>query len=649
MSRVLSPWVRRCERISLFCCLGLLLALLPHRAAATHIVGGELDLQHKTGNTYTLTLNLYFDAVNGQTGAIRDMLPAGFFVKGTNQRLFDLALPLTGSTYVQYTSPACSIGSLSTRKLEYRADVQLTAASFSSPGGYYVAVENCCRNGNISNIVSPGAAAQTFYLEFPAVVQNGQPFIDSTPRIFPPLSDYACRNELFYFDFGGQDTDGDSLAYDMVTPLNGHATSGNPNPGQAVQAPYLPVVWNPGLSTLNQIPGAPALGINARSGRLTVRPADIGLYVFGVRCSEYRRRVKIGETRRDFQLLVVNCATNQPPHVQMQTQGSNAPYRFGRDTLRLVPGGNHCLSIRFTDPDPSSALTVTTRPVNFSGLAPSFSTMASGMVHAAGQPDTLTATLCFPACTDTHGRVYLLDVIVADNGCSLPKHDTLHVAFTAVQPPNAAPVLSSTLPPAPLPPADVTPAVVSLHLGEHYAATLHGTDADRHALTMTATGDGFDLASVGMRFTAQNGTGVADGSFTWDPSCDAVRVAGYDGGGLLVHFRLTESGPCVPLPQERVVLFKVMPLPDPVAFRPPNVITPNGDGLNDFLIMPDLPLDFCDHKYAGIVIYSRWGQPVFKSSERGFRWGGTGAGGMYYYLVTYTDGRRFKGWVEVIP
>ncbi|MDQ2772494.1 MAG: gliding motility-associated C-terminal domain-containing protein [Bacteroidota bacterium] len=633
----------------MFSLLGLLLALLPRAASATHIVGGELDLQHKTGTTYTLTLNLYFDAVYGQTGAIRDVLPAGFFVKNTNQRVFDINLPLTSTTYVQYTSPACSIGSLSTRKLVYTADVQLTAANFSNAGGYYVAVENCCRNASISNIVNPGAAAQTFYLEFPAVTQNNQPFIDSTPRIFPPLSDYACRGELFYFDFGGQDTDGDSLAYDMITPLNGHATAGNPNPGQAVQAPYQPVFWNPGLNTLNQIPGTPALGINARTGRLTVQPANTGLYVFGVRCSEYRHRVKIGETRRDFQLLVVNCATNQPPHVQMQAQGSNAPYRFGRDTLRLVPGGNHCLSIRYTDPDPGSALTVTTRPVNFSGLVPSFSTTATGMVHAAGQPDTLTATLCFPACTDTHGRVYLLDVIVADNGCSLPKHDTLHVAFTAVQPPNAAPVLSSTLPPAPLPPADVSPAVVSLHLGEHYAATLHGTDADNHALTMTATGDGFDLASVGMRFTARNGAGVADGSFTWDPSCDAVRVAGYDGGGLLVHFRLTESGPCVPLPQERVVLFKVVPLPDPVAFRPSNVITPNGDGLNDFLIMPDLPLDFCDHKYAGITIYSRWGQQVFQSSERGFRWGGAGAGGMYFYLVTYTDGRRFKGWVEVIP
>ena len=629
--------------------LGLLLLwLLPLAASATHIVGGELDLRHRTGSVYTLTLNLYFDAIAGDVGAIRPTLPAGIFMKGTNQRIVDVTMPMVSSTYVQYTSPACSIGSLSTRKLVYTADVTLNPVVYTNPTGYYVAVENCCRNASISNIISPGNAAQTFYLEFPAVVRNGQPFIDSTPQIFPPLSDYACRGELFYYDFGGQDPDGDSLAYDMVTPLNGHATSGNPNPAQAISAPYSLVTWKTGLSEQNQIPGAPTLQVNARTGRLTVRATDLGLFVFGVRCSEYRNRVKIGETRRDFQLLVVNCTTNQPPKLQVTMPGATQPYRFGRDTLRLVPGGTRCLSIRYTDPDPGSVLTMSTRAVNFTGQLPTFTTRTSGTVHAAGQPDTLTATLCFPDCADTKGKVYLLDVIVADNGCSLPKHDTLRVAFTATQPPNAAPVLTSTFPPAPVPASDANAAVVHVVLGQPYSATLLGTDADNNALTMTATGDGFDLAAAGMRFAAQNGTGRATATFAWEPDCGAVATTG-GSNGLLVRFGLAEAGPCVPLPQERVVRFIVDPVPDPKPFKPSNVITPNRDGINDVFYMPDLPLDFCDRKFAGIVIYSRWGQPVFRSEERGFAWGGQGVGGLYYYLVTYTDGRRFKGWVEVIP
>ena len=626
----------------------LLLWLLPQVASATHIVGGELDLQHKTGNNYTLTLNLYFDAINGEMGAIRPTLPAGIFVKDTNQRITDVVMPMVNSTYVQYTNAACAIGTLSTRKLVYTAEVILNPAVYTSPGGYYIAVENCCRNASIYNIIAPGSAAQTFYLEFPAVVRNGQPFIDSTPQIFPPLSDYACQNELFYFDFGGQDADGDSLAYDMVTPLNGHATAGNPNPGQAVSAPYSLITWKAGYDTQNQILGAPALGIDAHTGRLTVRADNIGLHVFGVRCSEYRNHVKIGETRRDFQLLVRTCTANQPPHLQVTMPGATQPYRFGRDTLRLVPGGNRCLSIRYTDPDPSSMLTMSTRAVNFTGQLPSFTTRTNGMVHAAGRPDTLTATLCFPDCADTKGKVFLLDLIVADNGCSLPKHDTLRVAFIATQPPNAAPVLTSTLPAAPLPLSDANAAVVHIVLGQPYSATLLGTDADNNALALTAVGDGFDLAAAAMRFTPRNGTGRATADFVWQPDCGAVAATG-TGYGLLVRFRLAETGPCVPLPQERVVRFVVDPVPDPKPFVPSNVITPNGDGFNDAFYMPDLPLDFCERKFAGIVIYSRWGQPVFKSDARGFKWGGQGAGGLYYYLVTYTDGRRFKGWVEVMP
>ncbi|WP_157780995.1 gliding motility-associated C-terminal domain-containing protein [Hymenobacter sedentarius] len=626
----------------------LVLAMLaPLSASATHIVGGELDLQHKTGSLYTLTLNLYFDAINGDPGALDQQLTASIFAKGSNARMANVVLTLTSNTFVNYTNPACTVGSLSTRKLVYTNDITLNAATYTNTTGYYVAVERCCRNVTIGNIVAPGAAAQTFYLEFPAVARNGAAFIDSTPRIFPPLGDYACRGELFYYDFGGQDPDGDSLAYDMVTPLNGHTTTAQPLVAQAAPAPYALITWNAGLGTTNQIPGSPALGIDARTGRLTVRPSSLGLFVFGVRCSEYRKGVKIGETRRDFQLYVLNCPTNTPPKLQVWATGAKAVYRPGRDTLRLVPGGNRCLTIRYTDPDPNSVLTMSSRPVNFTEPAPLFTTVRSGTVRAAGAPDTLTATLCFPDCTDTKGKVYLLDLIVADNGCSLPKRDTVRVAFTATQAPNTAPVLTSTFPPAPLPLSSANPAVVRVVLGQRYTATLAGTDIDRNALALSAAGDGFDLEAVKMTFAAQNGTGQANATFTWEPTCEAVSVGATS--GLTVHFRLTETGPCTPLPQERVIRFEIAPPRDSVAFHPPNIITPNGDAKNDFFTMPDLPVDFCDHRFAGIKIFSRWGQLVYQSPDRGFRWGGAGSAGTYYYLVTYTDGRKYKGWVEVIP
>ncbi|MVN76212.1 T9SS type B sorting domain-containing protein [Hymenobacter sp. HMF4947] len=622
---------------------GLLLAgllLWARLAMATHIVGGEMDLLHQSGSTYTLTLTLYFDAINGSAGALDQSLVAGIFDKATNRQLAFVPLPLTSNTFVSYTNPACAVGTLSTRKLVYARNITLDAATYTSTTGYYAAVERCCRNLAIGNIVNPGGAAQTFYLEFPAVVRGGASFVDSTPRIFPALGDYACLNTLFYYDFGGQDPDGDSLVYDMVTPLNGHSTAANPAPAP-LAAPYSAVTWTTGLGTANQIPGAPALGIDAHTGRLTVRPSRLGLFVFGVRCSEYRQGVKIGETRRDFQLYVLNCPQNNPPVATVVAGGHT--YRAGRDTVRLSPN-SLCFSIKYTDPDASSALTLSTQPVNFTSPAPAFTTTSSGLVRAAGQPDTLTATLCFPACTNTKGKVYLLNVIVADNGCSLPKHDTVQVAFTATVAPNTAPVLTSTLPPEPVP--STAPVVVRLPLGQPYTATFLGLDADPNPLTLTATGEGFDLAAAGMAFTAQNGTGRATGTFTWTPACGPATA---NATGLVVHFLLTESGVCEPLPQSRTVRFEVEQPVDSLAFRPPNVITPNGDGLNDTFALPDLPPDFCGSQFANVQIFSRWGQLVYRSPARTFAWAGAGAGGIYYYLVTYTDGRRFKGWLEVLP
>jgi gliding motility-associated-like protein len=718
-------------------------------ARATHIVGGEMDLQYVQGDTYQLTLNLYFDALNGNAGALDNTLTVSIFEKGTDRRVRDLTLPLTSNTLVNYTNPACaSFTSLVTRRLVYAAPLNLPASIYASSNGYYAAVERCCRNNGISNIINPAAAGQTFYLEFPAVMRNGQPFRDSTPRIFPPLGDYACLGELFYYDFGGQDADGDSLAYELSTPLNGNSTPDLPRPPVAAPQPYRPVVWAAGLSILNQIPGAPTLSINARNGQLQVLPTEVGLFVFGIKCSEFRQGRKIGETRRDFQLKVIPCNRNNPPSVNVRMPGTTASYVPGRDTLRLRSGVSRCLSLRFTDPDVPSRLSLSLRAVNFpASLLPAFS-VTQGTVRSPGAPDTLVSELCFPSCFNSRGQVYLLDLIVSDDGCSLPKRDTVRVAFTAVPDPNTAPTIASTaaLPlrarPGDLITFDVTgtdldndpltltmggqgfqpadqgatftqgmsgnqvrgrfswrvdcravgrplyefdfvvgaspcgeaqtaslripiqidysntaptlvsnpmlvpgsvdmPVSVQRLVGDVYEATFTGTDPDTDPLVLSARGNGFELADVGMSFVAQNGNGRATATFRWEADCRRRRSAG---NPLDVTFQLQETT-CRPEPQTRVVRFELIS-PDPVAFTPPNIFTPNNDPdrRNEFFAIPDLPPDFCDSRFSSIKIFSRWGNQVYASKARDFRWdGGKQPAGVYFYLVEFTDGRKYKG------
>ena len=74
----------------------------------------------------------------------------------------------------------------------------------------------------------------------------------------------------------------------------------------------------------------------------------------------------------------------------------------------------------------------------------------------------------------------------------------------------------------------------------------------------------------------------------------------------------------------------------------PNVITPNGDNLNEtFQLGPDCP--------PRLQVYSRWGQKVFEAAAYQDDWNAAGQpAGVYYYLLTYPDGQRIKGWVEVV-
>jgi len=80
-----------------------------------------------------------------------------------------------------------------------------------------------------------------------------------------------------------------------------------------------------------------------------------------------------------------------------------------------------------------------------------------------------------------------------------------------------------------------------------------------------------------------------------------------------------------------------------------NIITPNGDGQNDLLIIDNVTL------YPGnsLTVFNRWGREVFATTNYNNTtnaWGSDPgiAAGVYYYLFKLADGTSTKGWVEVV-
>lgn len=77
----------------------------------------------------------------------------------------------------------------------------------------------------------------------------------------------------------------------------------------------------------------------------------------------------------------------------------------------------------------------------------------------------------------------------------------------------------------------------------------------------------------------------------------------------------------------------------------PSIITPNGDGVNDFFVIPCL-FDENTFPHSQVVIINQWGDEVYRSGQPyGNNWGGTFNGealpvGTYFYMVDLGNGEE---------
>ncbi len=720
---------------------------------ATHIVGGEIELQvvnNQLSVSHRLSLNLYFDDINGNAGAKDLFVRVGIFSKKDNILISFATLPIVTDSLIGFSNPDCAQNnSVRTRFLRYSALVYLDPNLYTDSQGYYIAWERCCRNNVITNIQNPESAGSVFYLSFPALRQNGNLFPNSSPSFKVLTGDYICRNRPFVFDFGATDADGDSLVYSLVTPYNGYSSTLNPRPDFPTGTSNYPLVrWQTGYSTSNVIPGPQPLKVNARNGQLSVTTDVLGLYVFCVLVEEYRKGVKIGEVRRDFQLKVIDCAINNPPQSYLKIKGESGFYDSSK-TITLKANEQKCLNLLVTDIDPEQFLKLAIEPINFSGSY----TISPTTLQTNSSKDTLRATLCFDECTASFdGKPLVFNVLASDDGCPQALVSTLKVNVIVEPEANNRPVIST----------DLKNLKAETVINQLLKFNLFGTDIDNDSIKIIARGRGFNLAQVGMSFGNVSGVGKITSPFSWTPVCTALRNEDYvvdfividnrcgrnlrdsisvnlktlptdnqspnvvtslaknqieliiDGtaaqtvdfdviaqdpdtnplklyaqaqgfdfkklgavwtdkngvGKIINPFQwkidcsllngkeqasyvvnfVTEDNSCNPNRFDTVAV--TISLKSKAiafdSFKPVNIFTPNGDGKNDYFAIEDLPENNCFEKFEYIQIFSRWGDKVYESTDRNFRWtGGENASAEYYYLLKFTN-KEFKGWINLV-
>jgi hypothetical protein len=624
---------------------------------ASHIVGGEFQLLYSgKAYFYTINMNMYFDDINAQAGLIDGDLTItiGVFSKATNDRIKTVDIKRLSDNLISYSTNGCNNSSLlRTRLLNYSGSIDLTG--LTEPQGYYIAWERCCRNYQTQNIVHQDAngdyiSGQVFYLEFPPVAELGVRFINSSPIFGPIPAQYLCRSNFTNIDFSASDSDGDSLVYSMVNPLQGHATDLNSEPVPPYSAPYPLITFEPGYSTNNAIHGNPPLAINLHTGLLTVDPSETGLFAFAIVCEEYRNGVKIGEVRRDFQFLIINCPVTHPPSVGLNASnnGNSNPgsTNWGKstpDTLIVKLNRDTCYTIFVTDS--SASFYHSSEPINIfygsTNLPKSVLSFSPTQVTVTPSADTATMNMCFSACDRVlilSDAVYYVDIVVQTNTCP-KKSDTLRTyVHVVVESNNRPPKLSTSL----LPTNKLTTYPDTLT-----TFYVYGTDPDLNDISdITVNGNRFTLDEFRMHFVKVfTGPDSIAYHFDWIPNCDDLqKKTAYE-----IDFSLKDKS-CIYT--HTVNTHVNLTLQDAVTelkdLIPPNLVTPNDDNKNDCFYIPNLPPDNCTYKFKSIEIYNRWGSRIYTSTSRDFKWCPKDfSDGIYYYGIDLTA-KYIKGWVEVL-
>jgi hypothetical protein len=203
---------------------------------------------------------------------------------------------------------------------------------------------------------------------------------------------------------------------------------------------------------------------------------------------------------------------------------------------------------------------------------------------------------------------------------------------------------------------------VTLTIGQQISLRAFGIDPDqmpdKDFLRLELLKAEGNVTPRGYVFAPAEGRGTVQSVFSWNPDCSIFENGLYT-NRYTFTFRLYDDR-CYNVKGNTVTVHITIKDVDgsDTNFLPPNIITPNGDQINDYFAMVRrdfetgelvsiLPLDNCQGRFLNIRVFNRWGREVFESENRDFKWTAPGeAAGVYFYYLNYTN-KEYKGTITV--
>lgn len=371
----------------------VLVLMVPQRGYASHAMGADLTYECLPGDSLLIRLTVYRDCqgspLNPQQPIFLGSQACGYAdTVILADRVSVTVLPVICPG--QQALSSCSGGVLpGAEEHIYEVRVGLPQQCPDWRIGWAI----CCRNGAITNS-SVDPAATDLYIE--ATFDNTLSQCNNSPEFYNDLVPYLCVNEPFQFDAGANDPDGDSLAYELVDPLDYDY-----NAGTSFPVPYLP-----GFSFNNPMSTTGGFSFDPATGYISFTPNSIQVGIVAILVKEYRNGQLIATTRRDMQMIVLPCS-NEPPVIDQPTNISGG--QFNGNTFSVCAGNTLTFNINGREFDGDV----------WDFCSPPGATAPGASFTGNIVDSVMNTTFIWPTTPQDTG-VYYLNLCVRDEGCPRP-------------------------------------------------------------------------------------------------------------------------------------------------------------------------------------------------------------------------------------
>ena len=301
-----SSWIKKCT-LALACAVGSIVI-----SYATHNRAGEITYEQIGELTIRITITTY--TKTSSIPADRDTLTV-FWGDGTRSdagRINGEGDPLPN---------------------DIKRNFYVAEHTYPGRATYHITTTDPNRIGGILNVNFPNSIGIRFHIEtsFTFLSSQFQGSNSSAILLQPPI-DYACVGQRFVHNANAYDPDGDSLAYELIIPLQ--------DVGEEVPNYRFPDQITAGSNNI--------LTLDPASGDLVWNaPQRPGEYNVAFKIHEYRQGVLLNSIIRDMQILVEDDCKNQPPVIQVE------------DEICVIAGERITLDVIATDPDEDQQLSLT--------------------------------------------------------------------------------------------------------------------------------------------------------------------------------------------------------------------------------------------------------------------------------------------------